>query len=108
MDFLTIKGVRKVFNEGTESESKALRGIDLTIEKEAFAVLSGPSGSGKSTLLNIIGGLDTPSAGTVTLEGTEVTAMDESDLALFRREHIGFVFQAYNLIPVLTVRENIS
>jgi putative ABC transport system ATP-binding protein len=108
MNFLTINGLKKVFNEGSESQSMALRGIDLSINKEEFIVISGPSGSGKSTLLNIIGGLDTPSYGTVTLEDTEITALNENDLALFRREHIGFVFQAYNLIPVLTVKENIE
>ena len=108
MNFLTVSGITKVFNEGSESESQALRGIDLSIGKEEFIVISGPSGSGKSTLLNIIGGLDSPSGGTIDLEGTEITALGESDLALFRRENIGFVFQAYNLIPVLTVRENIE
>lgn len=82
--------------------------MDLVIAKEEFIVISGPSGSGKSTLLNIIGGLDSPNSGTVDLEGTEITALNESELALFRREHIGFVFQAYNLIPVLTVKENIE
>lgn len=108
MNFLTVNGLKKIFNEGTQGASQALRGIDLVIEKEEFIVISGPSGSGKSTLLNIIGGLDNPSEGSVELEGTEITAMEESDLALFRREHIGFVFQAYNLIPVLTVKENIE
>ncbi len=108
MSFLTISNLKKVFNEGSESESQALKGVDLSIGKEEFIVISGPSGSGKSTLLNIIGGLDSPSRGTVDLEGTQITALDESDLALFRRENIGFVFQAYNLIPVLTVKENIE
>ncbi len=108
MNFLSIQGVTKIFNEGTETESRALRGVDLEVHKEEFVVISGPSGSGKSTLLNIIGGLDAPSAGSVILEGVEVTGMKEHDLALFRRENVGFVFQAYNLIPVLTVRENIA
>ena len=108
MNFLSIKNVKKVFNEGTETESWALKGVDLEIHKEEFVVISGPSGSGKSTLLNIVGGLDTPSEGSVALEGTPITAMAENELALFRREHVGFVFQAYNLIPVLTVRENIA
>lgn len=106
--FLTISGVTKVFHEGSESQSNALLGIDLIIEREEFVVISGPSGSGKSTLLNIIGGLDTPTGGTVVLEKTEITALGESDLAQFRRENIGFVFQAYNLIPVLRVKENIE
>lgn len=108
MNFLTISGVTKVFHEGSASQSNALNGIDLIINKEEFIVISGPSGSGKSTLLNIIGGLDTPSSGKVVLEESEITAMEENDLALFRRENIGFVFQAYNLIPVLTVKENIE
>lgn len=108
MNFLTITGLKKVFNEGSESQSTALKGVDLSIGKEEFIVISGPSGSGKSTLLNIIGGLDSPSAGSVDLEGTQITDLGENDLAVFRREHIGFVFQAYNLIPVLSVRENIE
>ena len=108
MNFLTVQNVKKVFHEGSESQSNALLGIDLMIGKEEFIVISGPSGSGKSTLLNIIGGLDTPSEGSVELEGTVITALGENDLALFRRENIGFVFQAYNLIPVLSVKENIE
>ncbi|MDD2904761.1 MAG: ABC transporter ATP-binding protein [Sulfurimonas sp.] len=108
MNFLTIHKIKKIFNQGSENESIALREVDLVIAKEEFIVISGPSGSGKSTLLNIIGGLDSPNSGTVDLEGTEITALNESELALFRREHIGFVFQAYNLIPVLTVKENIE
>jgi putative ABC transport system ATP-binding protein len=108
MNFLSIQNVTKVFNAGTETESWALKGIDLEIHQEEFIVISGPSGSGKSTLLNIIGGLDTPSTGSVDLEGERITAMKENELAPFRRENIGFVFQAYNLIPVLTVRENIA
>ena len=108
MNFLTVHNVKKVFHEGSESQSNALLGIDLIIGKEEFIVISGPSGSGKSTLLNIIGGLDTPSEGSVELEGTVITALGENDLALFRRENIGFVFQAYNLIPVLSVKENIE
>jgi putative ABC transport system ATP-binding protein len=107
-NFLKITGVTKVFNEGSESESMALRGIDLGIDAEEFIVISGPSGSGKSTLLNIIGGLDSPSEGEVELEGTRINRLSESEMAQFRREHIGFVFQAYNLIPVLSVKENIE
>lgn len=108
INFLTVHNVKKVFNEGSQSQSNALMGIDLSIGKEEFIVISGPSGSGKSTLLNIIGGLDAPSKGSVELEGTVITALNENDLALFRRDNIGFVFQAYNLIPVLTVKENIE
>lgn len=108
MNFLSIHNVKKIFNKGAKNQSAALNGIDLIIDKEEFIVISGPSGSGKTTLLNIIGGLDSASEGSVELEGTSITELDENALALFRREHIGFVFQAYNLIPVLTVRENIS
>jgi putative ABC transport system ATP-binding protein len=108
MNFLTIAGLKKVFNEGSETQSTALKSVDLSIAKEEFIVISGPSGSGKSTLLNIIGGLDSPSEGSVELEGTQITGLSENELAVFRREHIGFVFQAYNLIPVLTVKENIE
>lgn len=108
IDFLKITNLKKLFNEGSESESSALKSVNLSIAKEEFIVISGPSGSGKSTLLNIIGGLDSPSDGNVELEGTQITQLGENELALFRREHIGFVFQAYNLIPVLTVKENIE
>lgn len=108
MNFLTVTRVSKAFNEGSENVSNALMGIDLTVGQEEFIVISGPSGSGKTTLLNIIGGLDSPSGGSVELEGTVITTLEEHELALFRREHIGFVFQAYNLIPVLTVKENIA
>lgn len=108
MNFLTINSIKKIFNEGKESQSVALKGINLSISKEEFIVISGPSGSGKSTLLNIVGGLDSPSGGSVTFDGVEITALNENSLALFRREHIGFVFQAYNLIPILTVKENIE
>jgi putative ABC transport system ATP-binding protein len=108
MNYLTIENIKKVFNAGSENKSDALKGINLSIGKEEFIVISGPSGSGKSTLLNIIGGLDTPSEGKVVLDGMDITALNENDLALFRRENIGFVFQAYNLIPVLTVKENIE
>lgn len=108
MNFLAIRNIKKIFNQGAKNQSTALNGIDLMIEKEEFIVISGPSGSGKTTLLNIIGGLDSASEGSVNLEGTIITELDENSLALFRRKHIGFVFQAYNLIPVLTVRENIS
>jgi putative ABC transport system ATP-binding protein len=108
MNFLNISGVKKIFNEGKESQSIALKGINLSISKEEFIVISGPSGSGKSTLLNVIGGLDSSNEGSVTLQQTEITSLDENSLALFRRENIGFVFQAYNLIPVLSVKENIE
>lgn len=108
MSFLSIKNVVKTFNPSEDVEVKALNGISLEIQKEEFAVISGPSGSGKSTLLNIIGGLDGATEGSIVLEEHNVSSLNEKELSLFRREHIGFIFQAYNLIPVLTVKENIE
>ena len=108
MSFLSIKNVVKTFNPSEDIEVKALNGINLEIEKEEFAVISGPSGSGKSTLLNIIGGLDGATQGSIILEDDNVSELSEKELSIFRREHIGFIFQAYNLIPVLTVKENIE
>ena len=108
MNFLEIKNIQKIFNEGKDNQSIALKGIDLSISQKEFIVISGPSGSGKSTLLNIIGGLDDATKGSVILEESEITTLSENSLALFRREHIGFVFQSYNLVPVLTVKENIE
>ena len=101
------RGLRKVYRMG-EIEVPALREIDLTIDRGEFIVLLGPSGSGKSTLLNILGGLDTPSAGEVAYCDHRLDGADEAELTRFRREHVGFVFQFYNLIPSLTVRENVQ
>ncbi len=106
--FLTIKHIGKTFQPDKEVEVVALRDINLDIERGAFVVLSGPSGSGKTTLLNIIGGLDDATAGEVILDGKLLTGLSEVELSGIRRDHIGFVFQAYNLIPVLTVKENIE
>ncbi len=89
-------------------EVHALRGVDLELTQGELVVLLGPSGSGKSTLLNILGGLDVPTSGRVYFNGTEVTAADEAALTRFRRDHVGFVFQFYNLIPSLTARENVA
>ncbi|RMF00814.1 MAG: ABC transporter ATP-binding protein, partial [Bacteroidetes bacterium] len=86
----------------------ALRGVDLTIEAGEFTAIVGPSGSGKTTLLNIIGGLDRPSSGAVTVGGTDISQLSDNQLIDFRKDHIGFVFQAYNLIPVLTAKENVE
>ena len=86
----------------------ALRGVDLALAPRELIVLLGPSGSGKSTLLNILGGLDTPTAGHVWFQGQELTARDEAGLTRYRRRHVGFVFQFYNLIPSLTARENVA
>jgi putative ABC transport system ATP-binding protein len=104
-DMIRMEGVVKVY--GTDSMSvRALRGIDLTVEAGEFTVVMGPSGSGKSTLLNLIGCLDTPTEGRVLIDGEETGAMSRARLSRLRLEKIGFVFQAYNLIPVLTAYEN--
>ncbi|MDY6921956.1 MAG: ABC transporter ATP-binding protein [Pseudomonadota bacterium] len=91
-----------------EVEVRALRGIDLELYEGEFVVMLGPSGSGKSTLLNILGGLDVPSSGTVRYGDTDLSTFNESVLTQYRREHVGFVFQFYNLIPSLTARENVA
>ena len=101
------RGLTKIYRMG-EVEVPALRGIDLELYAGELVVLLGPSGSGKSTLLNILGGLDTPSAGDVYYLDHNLTAAGNRDLTLFRRDHVGFVFQFYNLIPSLTARENVA
>jgi putative ABC transport system ATP-binding protein len=102
-----IRGVSKMYRMG-EVEIHALREIELTLSERQFVVLLGPSGSGKSTLLNILGGLDVPTSGQVLYRNVELTAADEAALTAFRRRHVGFVFQFYNLIPSLTARENVA
>jgi putative ABC transport system ATP-binding protein len=102
-----IRDLTKVYRMG-EVEVQALRSVSLTLPKGRFAVLLGPSGSGKSTLLNIIGGLDVPTSGKVFYQGEDLTAADEARLTAYRRRHVGFVFQFYNLIPSLTARENVA
>jgi putative ABC transport system ATP-binding protein len=104
---LEVAGLTKVYPMG-QLEVTALRGIDLQLFPGEFLVLLGPSGSGKSTLLNILGGLDVPTAGRVYYRGRELTHAGESELTRFRRNHVGFVFQFYNLIPSLTARENVA
>jgi len=99
------RGVTKVYHVG-EVEVLALRGVDVDLYEGEFAVLLGPSGSGKSTLLNILGGLDVPTSGRVHFREHDLTAFDDAALTHYRREHVGFVFQFYNLIPSLTAREN--
>jgi len=101
------RGITKVYRMG-EVEVQALRGVDLDLGRSEFVVLLGPSGSGKSTLLNILGGLDIPTAGTVTYGDHDLTSADDAALTRYRREHVGFVFQFYNLIPSLTARENVA
>lgn len=106
--FLTTSKLSKIFDQGKDVEVTGLRDVTISIGKGDFVVISGPSGSGKTTLLNIIGGLDNPSSGTVSLDGDTITDYSDSALTQLRRDHIGFVFQAYNLVPVLTAAENIS
>ena len=101
------RGLTKVYHMG-EVDVHALRGVDLELGESEFVVLLGPSGSGKSTLLNILGGLDVPSGGRVSYRGRDLTEADEAELTRYRRHHVGFVFQFYNLIPSLTARENVA
>jgi putative ABC transport system ATP-binding protein len=103
----TIRDLTKVYGMG-EVEVHALRNVSLTLNESEFVVLLGPSGSGKSTLLNIIGGLDVPTSGQVFYRDTELTRADEAALTAYRRHHVGFVFQFYNLIPSLTAAENVA
>ena len=105
--FLEIRGIKKSFGTG-DSRVNVLKGLDLNIEKGEFCALLGPSGSGKSTLLNIIGGIDGADEGSITIEGERLEDMTEKKLSLYRRKHLGYIFQMYNLIPNLTVRENIE
>ena len=106
MTILETKDLRKVYGSG-DTEVRALDGVDLTVEKGEFVAVVGTSGSGKSTLLHMLGGLDRPTGGTVTVDGRELSAMRDEELTIFRRRKIGFVFQNYNLVPVLNVYENI-
>jgi putative ABC transport system ATP-binding protein len=99
--------ITKVYHMG-EVDVHALRGVSLDLHEAELLVLLGPSGSGKSTLLNILGGLDVPTSGTVTYRGTNLTTASERELTMYRRRHVGFVFQFYNLIPSLTARENVA
>lgn len=107
MTLLKLEGIARTYRQG-EVTVDALTEIDLAVETGEFAALVGPSGSGKTTLLNVIGGLDAPSAGRVWLHGTEMTALPEARLADFRLFEVGFVFQAYNLVPVLSALENVE
>jgi len=104
---LTARDLTKIYRTG-EVEVHALRGADLDLYEGELVVILGPSGSGKSTLLNIIGGLDSATSGTVQFRDHELTGADESELTRFRRDHVGFVFQFYNLIPSLTAEENVA
>jgi putative ABC transport system ATP-binding protein len=102
-----VRGVRKVYRRDAE-ELTVLDGIDLAVPAGEFVALMGPSGSGKTTLLNLIAGIDRPTSGSVVVAGTDVARLSESDLAKWRSRHVGFIFQFYNLIPVLTAAENVE
>ena len=106
MTILETKDLRKIYGAG-ETEVRALDGVDLTVEKGEFLAVVGTSGSGKSTLLHMLGGLDRPTSGSVTVDGREIFSLKDEALTIFRRRKIGFVFQNYNLVPVLNVYENI-
>lgn len=105
MSIIQAKNIEKIYNPKTVPV-RALRGVNLIIEKGEFTAIVGPSGSGKTTLLNIIGGLDRPTEGSIIVDGTDMSTLNENQLIDFRQKKIGFVFQSYNLIPVLTVEEN--
>ena len=105
--FLQLQQIKKSFGKG-DNRVEVLKGIDLAVEKGEFCVLLGPSGSGKSTLLNILGGIDRADSGDILIGGERMADMNEKALTLYRRRHLGYIFQMYNLIPNLTVRENIE
>lgn len=105
--FLEIKGITKHFGDG-ESRVNVLKGIDMSMEKGEICALLGPSGSGKSTLLNILGGIDQADDGYIAIDGERTGDMSEKELTLYRRKHLGYVFQMYNLLPNLSIRENIE
>ena len=107
MEILKIENLSKVYGEG-ENQVKALDNVSFSVEKGEFLAIIGPSGSGKSTLLHIIGGVDTPTSGKVFVNGQDVYAQNEEQLAIFRRRQVGLIYQFYNLIPVLNVVENIT
>ena len=107
MKVVEINEVQKTYHD-TEVEVRAVNGVTLSFEKGDFAVIVGPSGSGKTTLLNLIGGLDQPTAGEIIVAGHRLSELKPSELIDFRMEHVGFVFQSYNLIPVLTAAENVG
>ena len=107
MDILKIENLSKIYGEG-ENQVKALDNVSFSVPKGQFVAIIGPSGSGKSTLLHILGGVDRPTSGKVYLDGQDVYAQNEDQLAIFRRRQVGLIYQFYNLIPVLNVTENIT
>lgn len=106
MDIITIRDLKKYYGSGN-SQVRALDGVELTIEQGKFTAVIGPSGSGKTTLLNMMGGLDVPTRGEIIVDGVTLSSLREEQLAVFRRKKVGFIFQNYNLVPTLTVEENI-
>ena len=107
MNILEIRDLCKVYGKG-ETEVHALKNVSFDIEQGEFVAVVGPSGSGKSTLMHILGGVDVPKSGTVNISGTDISGLDETKLAIFRRRHIGLIYQFYNLIPILNVEENMT
>ncbi len=107
MKILEIKNLCKVYGSG-DTRVDALKNISFDVEQGEFIAIIGPSGSGKSTLLHILGGVDTPTSGEVNISGTDISKLDETKLAIFRRRHIGLIYQFYNLIPILNVEENMT
>ena len=107
MDILRIEHLSKIYGKG-DTEVRALDDVSFTVPKGQFVAIIGPSGSGNSTLLHILGGVDTPTDGHVYVDGTDITTLDETALAIFRRRQIGLIYQFYNLIPILTVEENMT
>ena len=105
--FIEISNIKKHFGEG-DNRVEVLKGIDVGIEKGEICVLLGPSGSGKSTLLNIIGGIDNAVSGYISINGEKTASMNEKTLTLYRRKHLGYIFQMYNLIPNLNIKENVE
>jgi putative ABC transport system ATP-binding protein len=107
VEILKVNNLSKVYGKG-DTQIKALDDVSFSVEKGEFVAIVGPSGSGKSTLLHILGGVDTPSSGQVLVDGTDICALDQTKLAIFRRRQIGLIYQFYNLLPILNVEENIT